>query len=57
MPANCMNTWGKKMLPDAIRVNSLKCQRSFRYFQKIRWRGIRTEIGKSGSHAHPLKPC
>ena len=45
------------MLPDAIRVNSLKWQRSCRYFQKIRWRVIWTEIGSSGSMADPSKYC
>jgi hypothetical protein len=41
----------KKMRPDAIRVNLLKWQRSYRFVQKIQWRGIRTEMGRSGSYA------
>ncbi len=45
------------MLPDVIRVNSFKWQRSCRYFQKIRWRVIRTDMGRSGSYADPPKHC
>ncbi len=37
--------------------NSLKWQQSCRYFQKIRWRVIRTEMGRSGSYADLPKHC
>jgi hypothetical protein len=33
----------------------IEMQRSCRYFQKIRWRVIRTKMGRSGSYADPPK--
>ncbi len=47
----------EEMPPDAIRVNSLKWQGSYRYFQEIRWRVIRAEMSRSGSYADPPKHC